>query len=102
MAAAVKQAASDSTVDLKSPQVKIQLSFLACSQTSNSPEILMRSPFMKYLQFSILVELLPIAGVPNGSIVAAVSVLPQNLVNTKPRLCVKALASDSKARDGRH
>ncbi|KAB1205919.1 hypothetical protein CJ030_MR7G016899 [Morella rubra] len=72
VAAAVKQAASDSTVDLKSPQ------------------------------FSILVELLPIAGVRNGSIVAAVSVLPQNLVNTKPRLCIKALASDSKARDGRH
>ncbi|XP_062173142.1 uncharacterized protein LOC133878580 isoform X2 [Alnus glutinosa] len=72
VAAAVKNAASDSVVDLKSPE------------------------------FSVLVELLPLSGVPNGSLVVSVSVLPQNLVNTKPRLCVRALLSDTKARDGRH
>jgi hypothetical protein len=54
------------------------------------------------VQFSVLVELLPLSGVPNGSLVVSVSVLPQNLVNTKPRLCVRALLSDTKARDGRH
>lgn len=72
VAAAVKNAASDSVVDLKSPE------------------------------FSVLVELLPLSGVPNGSLVVSVSVLPQNLVNTKPRLSVRALLSDTKARDGRH
>ncbi|GLT53085.1 hypothetical protein SLA2020_263810 [Shorea laevis] len=72
VAAAVKNAASDSIVDLKSPE------------------------------FSVLVELLPLSGVPNGSLVVSVSVLPQNLVNTKPRLSVRALLSDTKARDGRH
>lgn len=54
------------------------------------------------MQFSVLVELLPVSGVPNGSLVVAVSVLPQNLVNTKPRLCIKALVSDSKAKGGKH
>ncbi|KAE8076440.1 hypothetical protein FH972_015091 [Carpinus fangiana] len=72
VAAAVKSAASDSVVDLKSPE------------------------------FSVLVELLPLSGVPNGSLVVSVSVLPQNLVNTKPRLCVRALLSDTRDRDGRH
>uniref|UniRef100_A0A7N2L7K3 THUMP domain-containing protein n=1 Tax=Quercus lobata TaxID=97700 RepID=A0A7N2L7K3_QUELO len=72
VAAAVKSAVSDSVVDLKSPE------------------------------FSVLVELLPLSGVPNGSLVVAVSVLPQNLVNTKPRLCIKALVSDSKAKGGKH
>ncbi|XP_041012730.1 uncharacterized protein LOC121256137 isoform X3 [Juglans microcarpa x Juglans regia] len=73
VAAAVKNAASDSVVDLKSPAL------------------------------SVLVELLPLSGVPNGELVVAVSVLPRKLVNTKPRLCIKALVSDVKARDdGRH
>nr|POE52614.1 hypothetical protein CFP56_35067 [Quercus suber] len=70
--AVVKTAVSDSVVDLKSPE------------------------------FSVLVELLPLSGVPNGSLVVAVSVLPQNLVNTKPRLCIKALVFDSKAKGGKH
>ncbi|KAG2707655.1 hypothetical protein I3760_05G157400 [Carya illinoinensis] len=73
VAAAVKNVASDSVVDLQSPAL------------------------------SVLVELLPLSGVPNGKLVVAVSVLPRKLVNTKPRLCIKALVSDVKARDdGRH
>ncbi|XP_065855206.1 uncharacterized protein [Euphorbia lathyris] len=66
VASAVKDVVSDSAVDLKSPEV------------------------------SILVELLPLSGVPNGSLVAAVSVLPQNLVTVKPRLCIRPLDSDKK------
>ncbi|KAK8655700.1 hypothetical protein V6N13_108271 [Hibiscus sabdariffa] len=61
VAAAVKAIVSDSVVDLKSPEV------------------------------SILVELLPLSGVPNGSLVVGVSVPPLNLVSTKPRLCIKPL-----------
>ncbi|XP_057543721.1 uncharacterized protein LOC130823120 [Amaranthus tricolor] len=68
VAAAVKEVVSDSTVDLKSPEL------------------------------SILIELLPLSGVPNGSLIAAISVLPRELVSTKPRLCVKALVSDSKTK----
>ncbi|GMH06727.1 hypothetical protein Nepgr_008567 [Nepenthes gracilis] len=67
VAAAVKDVVSDSVVDLKSPEL------------------------------AVLVELLPISGLPKGSLVAAVSVLPGDLINTKPRLCVRALVSDSKA-----
>lgn len=51
----------------------------------------LRSP-----ELSVFVEVLPLSGVPNGSIVVAVSVLPSNLVSTKPRLCVKALNSNTK------
>lgn len=68
VAAAVKQVASDSIVDLKNPDL------------------------------SVLVELLPLSGVSNGMLVVAVSVLPQNLVSTKPRLCIKSLLSDSKTK----
>ncbi|EEF40519.1 uncharacterized protein LOC8283311 [Ricinus communis] len=71
VASAVKDVISDSAVDLKSPEL------------------------------SILVELLPLSGVPNGSLVAAVSVLPQNLVSVKPRLCIKPLVSDANAKKGR-
>ncbi|KAF6174605.1 hypothetical protein GIB67_006257 [Kingdonia uniflora] len=66
VAGAVKEAIPDSIVDLKSPQI------------------------------SILLELLPLSRVPNGSLVVAVSVLPQSLVNTKPRLCMKPLVPDAK------
>lgn len=66
VATAVKGAVSDSVVDLRSPEL------------------------------SVLVELLPLSRVPNGSMVVAVSVLPQNLITTKPRLCIKALLSDTK------
>lgn len=48
------------------------------------------------LQLSVIVELLPLSGVPNGSLIVAVSVLPRNLVSTKPRLCIKALTSNTK------
>ncbi|KAL5983185.1 hypothetical protein ACLOJK_017269 [Asimina triloba] len=68
VAEAVKGVAADSVVDLKSPEL------------------------------AVLVELLPLSGLPNGSSVAALSILPQNLLTVKPRLCVKALASDTKAR----
>nr|APR63868.1 hypothetical protein [Populus tomentosa] len=49
VASAIKDAVPESAVDLKTPEL------------------------------SVLVELLPLSGVPNGSLVAAVSVLPQNL-----------------------
>lgn len=51
----------------------------------------LRSP-----ELSVFVEVLPLSGVPNGSIVVAVSVLPSNLVSTKPRLSVEALNSNTK------
>ncbi|XP_021293144.1 uncharacterized protein LOC110423284 [Herrania umbratica] len=69
VAAAVKGIVSDAVVDLKSPEL------------------------------SILVELLPLSGVPNGSLVVGVSVLPQNLVSTKPRLCIKPLVCNKSGRN---
>lgn len=69
VASAIKDAVPESAVDLKSPEL------------------------------SVLVELLPLSGLPNGSLVAAVSVLPQNLVSVKPRLCIKPLISDANARN---
>ncbi|XP_048135446.1 uncharacterized protein LOC115739912 isoform X2 [Rhodamnia argentea] len=69
VAAAVKDAISDSVVDLKNPEI------------------------------SVLVELLPLSAVPSRSLVAAVSVLPQKLVTTKPRLCVKALVPQAKSKN---
>ncbi|KAL5211970.1 hypothetical protein ABZP36_022817 [Zizania latifolia] len=68
VAAAVKSVAENSMVDLRSPEV------------------------------AVLVEMLPISGVPLGSSVAGVSVLPSELISTKPRLCVKALVPDTKAK----
>uniref|UniRef100_A0A7C9CLD1 Uncharacterized protein n=1 Tax=Opuntia streptacantha TaxID=393608 RepID=A0A7C9CLD1_OPUST len=68
VAAAVKAIVPDSVVDLKSPEL------------------------------CILIELLPLSGVPAGLLVTAVSVLPRYLVSTKPRLCIKALVCDSRAR----
>ncbi|RDX93912.1 Mitochondrial pyruvate carrier 1, partial [Mucuna pruriens] len=66
VASAVSDVVEDSVVDLRSPEL------------------------------SVLVELLPLSGVPNGSIIVAVSVLPRNLVSTKPRLCIKAFTSNAK------
>lgn len=71
VAAAVKEAITDSVVDLGSPQV------------------------------SVLVELLPISRVTSGSLVAGLSVLPYNLVSTKPKLGIKALVSDMKTGNGK-
>ncbi|KDP38205.1 hypothetical protein JCGZ_04848 [Jatropha curcas] len=71
VASAVKDVVADSYVDLKSPEL------------------------------SILVELLPLSGVPNGSLFAAVTVLPQNLISVKPRLCIKPLVSDANAKNGK-
>ncbi|XP_057830222.2 uncharacterized protein LOC131041213 isoform X2 [Cryptomeria japonica] len=42
------------------------------------------------LKMAVLVEVLPLTGV-HGSCVAAVSVLPGDLINVKPRLCIKPL-----------
>ncbi|KAK4750310.1 hypothetical protein SAY87_027759 [Trapa incisa] len=71
VAAAVKGVIPDSVVDLKTPE------------------------------FGVLIELLPISVVSNGSPVVAVSILPDTLITTKPRLCVKALAPDTKTRNGK-
>ncbi|PON71231.1 hypothetical protein TorRG33x02_255230 [Trema orientale] len=54
------------------------------------------------VDLSVLIELLPLSRISNGSLIVAVSVLPQNLVSTKPRLCVKALASNVKAKGAKH
>lgn len=51
------------------------------------------------LQFCVLIELLPLSAVPSGSLVVAVSVLPDVLITAKPRLCVKALTPDTKTRN---
>ncbi|XP_050231844.1 uncharacterized protein LOC126680711 isoform X2 [Mercurialis annua] len=48
---------------------------------------------LKSPELSILVELLPVSGL--GSLVAAVAVLPQNLVSIKPKLCIRPLVSDA-------
>ena len=53
---------------------------------------------LNILQLCILIELLPLSGLPLESLVVGVSVLPSNLVTTKPRLCIKALTSDPKAK----
>ncbi|XP_021727939.1 uncharacterized protein LOC110695054 [Chenopodium quinoa] len=68
VAGAVKGVVLDSTVDLKSPEL--------CT----------------------FIELLPLSGSPNGSLIVAVSVLSGDLVSTKPRLCVKSLVLDPKAK----
>nr|GEV57101.1 hypothetical protein CTI12_AA072020 [Tanacetum cinerariifolium] len=65
VAAAVHSIVSDSVVDLKCPEL------------------------------TVLIELLPISGIPKGSPVVAVSVLPRKLIMSKPRLCVKALVPDA-------
>ena len=54
---------------------------------------------LKALELSILAELLPLSRVPNGSIVVCVSVLPQNLVSTKPRLYIKPLVCNKKGKN---
>ncbi|PQP95397.1 uncharacterized protein Pyn_27258 [Prunus yedoensis var. nudiflora] len=68
VASAVTGVVSDSVVDLKSPEL------------------------------AVLIELLPLSGVPKESLVVAVSVLPRNVVSVKPRLCIKALVSDTKTK----
>lgn len=99
VAAAVKDVVPDSVVDLKSPEVKNLLT-LFTHWKSYFILTLLLSFLVLYsnLQLSVLVELLPISGLPNGSLVVAVSVLPQNLVSSKPRLCIKSLVSDTKLR----
>ncbi|KAI7758204.1 hypothetical protein M8C21_027669 [Ambrosia artemisiifolia] len=68
VAAAVKGIVSDSVVDLKCPEL------------------------------TVLIEALPVSGIPIGSPIVAVSVLPQKLIMTKPRLCIKALVPDVKSK----
>ncbi|KAG9144996.1 hypothetical protein Leryth_017445, partial [Lithospermum erythrorhizon] len=69
VAGAVKEAIPDSVVDLKCPEI------------------------------CILIEVLPLSAVSDGSMIVAVSILPQKLVNLKPKLSIKALISDAKARN---
>lgn len=66
VAAAVKEVVPDSIVDLKDPEL------------------------------CVLVEVLPLSGVLDRTAIVGVSVLPRALVSTKPRLCIKALVSDTK------
>ncbi|XP_015165671.1 uncharacterized protein [Solanum tuberosum] len=66
VAAAVKEVVPDSIVDLKDPEI------------------------------CVLVEVLPLSGVPDRTAIVGVSVLPRALVTTKPRLSIKALVSDTK------
>lgn len=66
VARAFKEVVENSLVDLKSPEVVV------------------------------LVELLPLSGLPPESLMVGVSVLPCELVSTKPRLCVKPLATNTK------
>ncbi|XP_042454180.1 uncharacterized protein LOC122038475 [Zingiber officinale] len=66
VAGAIKAVAKNAIVDLKSPEV------------------------------AVLVELLPISGIPQGLFVAGVSVLPLQFVTIKPRLCIKSLIADAK------
>jgi hypothetical protein len=46
----------------------------------------------------VLLEVLPLSGIPENKVVVAVSVLPQELVSTKPRLCVRTLVLDGKGK----
>ncbi|KAF8107996.1 hypothetical protein N665_0115s0011 [Sinapis alba] len=70
VAAGVKDIVPDSVVDLKSPEL------------------------------CVMVELLPLSRIPNGSYVAAVSVLPHRLVSTKPKLVIKPLVAETKQKKG--
>ncbi|CAH8357807.1 unnamed protein product [Eruca vesicaria subsp. sativa] len=72
VAAGVKAVVPDSVVDLKSPEL------------------------------CVLVELLPLSRIPNGSYVAAVSVLPHRLVSTKPKLVIKPLVAETKQKKGQN
>ncbi|CAH8360857.1 unnamed protein product [Eruca vesicaria subsp. sativa] len=72
VAAGVKAIVPDSVVDLKSPEL------------------------------CVLVELLPLSRIPNGSYVAAVSVLPDRLVITKPKLVIKPLVAETKQKKGQN
>lgn len=56
---------------------------------------------LKYPEFAVLIELLPISGIPGGLSVGGVSILPKELFRTKPRLTVKSLVVDTKAKDGK-
>ncbi|RZC74928.1 hypothetical protein C5167_050410 [Papaver somniferum] len=70
VAGVVKEIVADAVVDLKSPEL------------------------------GVFIEVLPVSGIPNGSLVVAVSVLPHNLFTSKPKLCVKALTADTKTANG--
>ncbi|KAL0697499.1 hypothetical protein Bca4012_053621 [Brassica carinata] len=72
VAAGVKAIVPDSVVDLKSPEL------------------------------CVLVELLPLSRIPNGSYVAAVSILPHRLVSTKPKLVIKPLVAETKQKKGQN
>lgn len=96
VAAAVKEVVPDLIVDLKDPEVKTILSSVTsykCFTSSVSFNVL---NVASLLQLCVLVEVLPLSGVPDRTAIVGVSVLPRALVSTKPRLCIKALVSDTK------
>lgn len=102
MAAAVKGVIPDSVVDLKTPEVKdFKEAPLErfCLHVPWFPSHI--ADLTIKLQFGVLIELLPLSTVPSGSLVVAVSVLPDTFITTKPRLCVRALAPDTKTRNGK-
>lgn len=56
---------------------------------------------LKHPEFAVLIELLPISGIPGALSMGGVSVLPKELFSTKPRLTVKSLIIETKAKDGK-
>ncbi|KAI3982977.1 hypothetical protein MKX01_010460 [Papaver californicum] len=72
VAGAVKEVVADAVVDLKSPEL------------------------------AVFIEVLPVLGMPNGSLVVAVAVVPHNLFTSKPKLCIKALTADTKTASGQN
>lgn len=112
VASVVKGIIADSVVDLKSPEVKTNLKFQITflyifSYIFDSKLYALHFPLILFLffylltilmelQFAVLIELLPLSGIPNGSLVVAVSVLPHDLINTKPKLSIKPLILDAK------
>nr|GMD35910.1 Checkpoint protein like [Ipomoea batatas] len=97
VAAAIKDIVPNSVVDLKHPEVifhpvAINFAWSLLFEVLNTSIL---------FQVSVLIELLPLSGIPDGSAVVGVSVLPKALVSTKPRLSVKALVADIKSKGGK-
>jgi len=77
--------------------LQVEISFALFLINFSGFMVLLSEWHVPNVQVAVLVEMLPLSGVPLGSSVAGVSVLPAELISTKPRLCVKSLASDAKA-----
>jgi len=77
--------------------LQVEISFALFLINFSGFMVLLSEWHVPNVQVAVLVEMLPLSGVPLGSSVAGVSVLPAELISTKPRLYVKSLASDAKA-----